>query len=225
MAEINNSFAEGEEVGKNATSPPESKASDTQQQAQAPAPIEAASAVPPESLQEATETEQSVSKPDQAPASGEKDPEVIGINTPTGSKDPYKPVSMFLAPSGTTPAAILAPANEPDHTRQSPTHSFSKARLLEHTRNRRLLSDKELEEKSAAEEAKIVALKSTIVKVRFPDNTSSDWDINHSETGAFLYEAVRHVMADSSQSFRLFLLGGKTVIKDDSSTSNTLIRT
>ncbi|KFA64112.1 hypothetical protein S40285_00798 [Stachybotrys chlorohalonatus IBT 40285] len=226
MAEISNFFAEEEEVDQTTAALPESKTSDTQQQAQQEAQSlqEAASVISPEPPQQ-DEISQGTSKDGQATANEGQHPEAMDVDTPATSRDPYQPVSVFLAPSGTTPAAALAPANEADYTPTVAHAQLHQARLLEHTRNKRLLSDKELEDKSAAEEAKIAAVKSIIIKVRFPDNTSSDWEVGHSETGAFLYEAVRHVMAENSQPFRLVLPGSKIVIKDDSSPANALIRT
>lgn len=143
---------------------------------------------------------------------------------PSQGQDPYQPVSVFRAPADGTPAAALAPPNEADYMPTIAHAQLHQARLQENSRNRRLPSDKELEDKAAAAQAKIAAIKSALIKVRFPDNTSSDWEIGPSETGAFLYEAVRHVMAASGQKFRLVLPGGKTVIKDDNSPRNLLIR-
>ncbi|KAF5008213.1 hypothetical protein FDECE_5488 [Fusarium decemcellulare] len=139
-------------------------------------------------------------------------------------KDPLEPVNVFLAPSGSTPAAALAPANESDFTPTVAHAQLHQARLQEDSRNRRLLSDKELENKAAAEAAKIAAIKSILVKVRFPDNTSSDWQVGPTDTGRFLYDAVRHVMAHDDQPFHLVLPGTKTVIKDDPSPNNGLIK-
>lgn len=140
------------------------------------------------------------------------------------SNDPLAPVNVFLAPSGSTPAAALAPAPETDFAPTIAHAQLHQARLQENSRNRRLLSDKELEEKAAAEAAKINAIKSILVKVRFPDNTSSDWEVSPSHSGQFLYDAVRHVMAHNDQPFHLVLPGTKIVIKDDPSSSNGLIK-
>lgn len=138
--------------------------------------------------------------------------------------DPFKPVNVFLAPSGTTPAAALTPRTDTDFTPTAAHAQLHQARLLDNSRNKRLLSDKELEDKAAAEEAKIAAVKSVLVRVRFPDNTSSEWQVWPAQTGAFLYEAVRHVMAHKGQPFHLVLPGGKTVIKDDDSPRHSLIK-
>ena len=141
-----------------------------------------------------------------------------------GEKDPYRPVNVFLAPSGTTPAAALAPVSETDFTPSIAHAQMHQTRLQEHSRNKRLLSDKELEERAAAQAAKFAAVKSVLIKVRFPDNTSSEWEAGPAETGRFLYQAVRHVMANSDQAFRLVLPGAKTVIQDEDGPKHSLIK-
>ncbi|KAJ4860313.1 TUG ubiquitin-like domain-containing protein [Trichoderma breve] len=135
-----------------------------------------------------------------------------------------QPVNVFLAPTNSTPAAALLPAEDSDFTPTVAHAQLHQQRLLESSRNKRLLSDREIEEKEAAEQAKIDAVKSVLIKVRFPDNTSSDWEIGPSDTGAFLYQAVRHVMASNEHSFHLVIPGSKTVIKDDDTPKHNLIR-
>lgn len=140
--------------------------------------------------------------------------------------DPYEPVGVFLAPSTSTPAAALAPAEESDFTPTIAHAKLHQSRLQDSARNRRLPSDKEMEERQAEEAARVAAIKSVLIKIRFPDNTSSDWQIDHSSTGAFLYEAVRHVMADPKLPFHLVLPGGggaKNLLKDDSGPKHNLI--
>lgn len=138
--------------------------------------------------------------------------------------DPLAPINVFLAPSGSTPAAALTPATDADFAPTIAHAQLHQARLQGDSRNKRLLSDRELEEKAAAEAARINAIKSILVKVRFPDNTSSDWEVSPSHSGQFLYDAVRHVMAHNNQPFHLVLPGTKIVIKDDPSPSNGLIK-
>ncbi|KAM0520169.1 hypothetical protein ACHAPE_003449 [Trichoderma viride] len=149
------------------------------------------------------------------------------IQSETNSSDPQsrlEPVNVFLAPTNSTPAAALAPFEENDLMPSVAQAQLHQARLLENSRNKRLLSDKEIEEKETAELAKIDAVKSVLIKVRFPDNTSSDWQVGPSDTGAFLYQAVRHVMANNGQSFHLVIPGSKAVIQDDDTPKHNLIR-
>ncbi|KHN94146.1 GLUT4 regulating protein TUG [Metarhizium album ARSEF 1941] len=147
-----------------------------------------------------------------------------GASPSSTSQDSYQPVNVFLAPTGATPAAALVPASETDFIPTAAHAQLHQARLLESTRNKRLLSDKELEEKAAAQEARIASIKSILVRVRFPDNTSSEWQVSPSATGAFLYQAVRHVMADATQQFHLVLPGGKDIIKDDGGENHNLVK-
>jgi len=163
-----------------------------------------------------------------APTQSDKAPEPVAEDNmevdSSQSNDPLAPVNVFLAPSGSTPAAALAPAPDTDFAPTIAHAQLHQARLQENSRNKRLLSDQELEEKAAAEAAKINAIKSILIKVRFPDNTSSDWQVSPAHTGQFLYDAVRHVMAHDGQPFHLVLPGTKTVIKDDPNPDNGLIK-
>ncbi len=173
--------------------------------------IPMAEAPEPEPKAELVNTE--VEAPEAAPTEAEA----------TTQRDMLEPVNVFLAPSGDTPAAARAPPDETDYTPTIAHAQLHQSRLQDSSRNKRLLSDKELEKKAAEEEARIAAIKSVLVKVRFPDNTSSDWEIDHSATGGFLYSAVRHVMAHPKLPFHLVLPGTKNVIKDDSSPRHNLI--
>lgn len=142
----------------------------------------------------------------------------------TTPADPYEPTHIFLAPSNSTPAAALTSYSEPDAAPSIAQAQQHQHRLQEHSRNTRLLSDKEIEEKTAAEEAKIAAVKSVLVRVRFPDNTTSEWSVTSEKTGAFLYEAVRRVMVHQDQAFRLVIPPGKTIIKDDDTQRHSLVK-
>ncbi|KAI0877632.1 GLUT4 regulating protein TUG-domain-containing protein [Hypoxylon argillaceum] len=129
----------------------------------------------------------------------------------------HRHVTIFSAPTSSTPIAALRPDAEEDY---APDISHAKAhqRLLKSLgENKRLLSDREIEEKAAAEEARVAAVKSIKIKVRFPDNFSAEWTFGPDDTGASLYSEVRGVMANGSTSFRLVLPGARTVIKDDES--------
>ncbi|KAI1756523.1 GLUT4 regulating protein TUG-domain-containing protein [Xylaria castorea] len=128
-----------------------------------------------------------------------------------------RPVTIFSAPASSTPVAALRPDSEEDY---APDISHAKAhqRLLKSLgENKRLLSDRELEDKAAAEEARVAAVKSIKIKVRFPDNFSAEWTFGPEDTGASLYSEVRDIMANSSTSFRLLLPGARIVFKDDAS--------
>ncbi|ORY66436.1 GLUT4 regulating protein TUG-domain-containing protein [Pseudomassariella vexata] len=149
-------------------------------------------------------------------------------SAPTGN--PLVPVSIFSAPSASTPAA--ARINEPDEVYEPGLAQLTSRQQFLKTaaQNKRLPSDKEIAEKAAAEAARLDAIKSVDVKVRFPDNTSAQWQFDQSATGELLHRAVRNVMAAQQAPFKLILPGPQHVaIRDDSAnlirTYNLTIRT
>ncbi|KAB5536398.1 UBX domain-containing protein [Coniochaeta sp. 2T2.1] len=135
--------------------------------------------------------------------------------TPAQPHNPLAPVSVFQAPTGSTPAAALI--SVPD-TVYEPTIAHAQlhqARLLASSHNKRLKSDAELAAEAAAGAARLAAVTSLNVKVRFPDGTSAQWTFPPDTSGATLYTAVRGVMAASGEGFRLLLPGGKGVVRDE----------
>ncbi|KAK7408154.1 hypothetical protein QQX98_009683 [Neonectria punicea] len=225
MAEIGQFFnteVEAEAKKEDATPQPDAleKAADEPAQDTLDTPMSEPQTAPADSShdQQPSEQEEGSSPSNNQPTNQD----AMDVDNPQ-QRDPLQPVSVYLAPSGAVPAAALAAVNEADYTPSIAHAQIHQARLQQYSRNKRLPSDKELEEKAAAEATRIAAIKSIIVKVRFPDNTSSDWEVSPSETGRFLYDAVRHVMADDGQSFHLVLPGTKTVIKNDDKPSNSLI--
>ncbi|PHH87012.1 hypothetical protein CDD83_9428 [Cordyceps sp. RAO-2017] len=179
MEQISQFFKETEEpAGANSTSrpgdyrPPE-QAEDAVMADTAPAPTADDAPAPPPAPA-APSPAAAVASPsatEHQPQSGATSAGEAEKPTPT---DRYQPVTVFLAPAGTTPAAALAPAEEGDFTPTVAHAQLHQARLQESSRAKRLPSDRELEERAAAQEARIAAIKSALVKVRFPDNTSSE---------------------------------------------------
>lgn len=190
-------------------------------------PTEVAADLSPAATQEVSQTHSiekgspSISKPaENADAMDARDsPQVI--------HDPLKPVGIFSAPTNFTPAA--ASIDVPDSV-FTPTVAHAQAhqqKLLESAVNKRLKSDAELEAEARSEEAKIAAVKTVSVKVRFPDETSAEWVFGPDDTGATLYKAVRSVMANDTVPFKLVLPGPPTAanhIKDDAGEKHKLIR-
>lgn len=141
----------------------------------------------------------------------------------SSSLDPLRPVSVFQAPTGTTPAAALAAVSEADFTPTVAHAQLHQSRLQQESQNKRLLSDQELEERARAEKTRLASITSVSIKVRFPDNTSAQWSFSPEATGALLYQAVRSVMANDTQPFKLVLPGTRAAIVDSDSADNRLI--
>lgn len=132
------------------------------------------------------------------------------------SADPLQPVSVYAAPSSSTPHA--AHTTEPDEIYEPGiVHAqFHQQRLKNAGQNKRLLSDQELAEEAAEKQAKLAAVRKVTIRVRFPDNTQADWVIHPDHTGGFLHNAVRTVMAAEGAKFKLIPAGAKVPIRDDS---------
>ncbi len=131
---------------------------------------------------------------------------------PAGPTDPSQPTDVFTAPSSSAPAATRI--HEPDSVYEPTIHhaQLRQHQLLQRTQNTRLKSDAELAADAAAEAAKLAQITRVDLKVRFPDQTSAVWTVTPDETAAFLYHAIRGVMAHPSQPFKLILPGPKPVV-------------
>ncbi|KAI1779898.1 putative UBX domain protein [Hypoxylon cercidicola] len=142
--------------------------------------------------------------------------DAMDVDEPPSSD--HRQVTIYSAPTSNTPAAVFR--TEPDEAfAPRIEHAQSHQRQLKAAgENKRLLSDKELEEKAAAAAAKVAAVKSIRIRVRFPDNFSAEWTFGPDDTGAALYSEVRKIMANDAAPFKLALPPGtKTVIRDDGS--------
>ncbi len=66
-----------------------------------------------------------------------------------------------------------------------------------------------------AQAAKVAKVAEVLIKVRFPDQTVAQWRAGPDQDGAFLYRAVRAVMAHADAPFHLTLPGSGAAVKDD----------
>ncbi|KAH7634844.1 GLUT4 regulating protein TUG-domain-containing protein [Sordaria sp. MPI-SDFR-AT-0083] len=138
----------------------------------------------------------------------------IGTTTTIASEpsDPLEPTGVFNAPSSTTP---LAARVQVDDAVYEPTIAHAQLRqqqLLQRAQNQRLKSDAELAADAAEEAARLAKITSVDIKVRFPDQTSAQWTVTPEQTGSFLYQAVKGVMAHPDQPFRLILPGTHPIV-------------
>ncbi|KAI7788944.1 ubx domain-containing protein [Diaporthe eres] len=146
---------------------------------------------------------------------------------PGPSTSSLEPVSIFSAPTNSRPAA--ASVDVPDSV-YTPTIAHAQAHqhnLQASAVNKRLKSDAELAAEARDAEAKAAAVKKIDVKVRFPDETSAQWNFGPKDTGATLYKAVRGVMANESAPFKLVLPGVPSptnLIKDEDGVKHNLVR-
>ncbi|KAJ4421620.1 hypothetical protein N0V82_003621 [Gnomoniopsis sp. IMI 355080] len=227
MNEISQFFKDEDDVQREASKP-------------APAPEESVAATEPSTSMDKMEIEASQPQDSEKPIEEEVNQDTpttqaaegagdtMDIDeTATSPRDVLNPVGIFSAPANATP--IAASIDLPDHY-YTPTIAHAQAhqqKLQESAVNKRLKSDAEIAAEARAEEAKIAAVKTVTIKVRFPDQTSAHWRFGPDDTGATLYKAVRSVMANDSAPFKLVLPGPPTVsshIKDEAGAQHTLIK-
>ncbi|KAI0159408.1 UBX domain-containing protein [Pestalotiopsis sp. NC0098] len=159
----------------------------------------------------------------QAPTTAEPSaPEPMEVDTPS---DPLAPTAIFSAPTHSTPAAAHTVESDEVYVPGIQHAQLHQQRLKTAGMNKRLLSDREIQEKAAAEEAKLAAVKSVDVRVRFPDQTLGQWKITPDWTGHTLYKAIRDVMAHKDAKFHIVVPGQPVVtIKDDEAPSSRLVK-
>jgi tether containing UBX domain for GLUT4 len=120
-----------------------------------------------------------------------------------------RPISVFAAPSSSTPKAALDPYNEDDY---EPTVAHAKLHQLNlqaKSQNKRLLSDVELQQQAEEKAAQQAAIKEVSIKVRFPDQLTVLSNFTALDNGATLYKFVRGVIAADDQPFSLAWMSPK----------------
>ncbi|KAH9825393.1 tether containing UBX domain for GLUT4-like [Teratosphaeria destructans] len=118
-------------------------------------------------------------------------------------------ITVYRPSSSSTPAAALQPFDEATF---EPTIDHAKshqANLQKAGQNKRLLSDKELEEQEEARRAKLSAVQNVTVQVRYPDQNRTEFTVPASESAAQLYKTVQSTLASEEEPFELRYLGNK----------------
>ena len=171
---------------------------------------------PPLEASAPTTTEEPTPRlPAAEPSKGASPIDIDGSLAPASAgpaDDPSQPTDIFSAPSSSAPAATRI--HEPDSVYEPTIHhaQLRQHQLLQRTQNTRLKSDAELAADAASEAAKLAKITRVELKVRFPDQTSAVWTVTPDESAAFLYHAIRGVMAHPGQPFKLILPGPKPVV-------------
>ncbi|KFZ08584.1 hypothetical protein V502_09268 [Pseudogymnoascus sp. VKM F-4520 (FW-2644)] len=133
-------------------------------------------------------------------------------------------ISVFSAPTSTVPRAAQQEFNDSDYEPSVADAKLHQSRLLNRTQNKRLLSDAEQEALQREREAKKSSVVETRVKVRFPDQTTVQFPVNTTETGATMLEFVRGLIVAGDQPFSLIYKDSKGQIHNvpDSSTARLI---
>lgn len=118
-------------------------------------------------------------------------------------------VEVFAAPTGTVPVAAQVAVNDNDYVPSIADAKRHQLSLEQRSKNRRLLSDAELEAIEDEKRARKEAVRETTVKIRFPDETSVTFKVTLEDTGASLYAFVKGLIMEKSQPFWLVYRGAK----------------
>jgi len=133
-------------------------------------------------------------------------------------------ISVYRPPSSDTPAAALQPD---DPTVFEPTIDHAKAHqaaLNRESKNKRLLSDKELAEQEEARQQRLSAISSVTVRVRYPDQSQIETTITSSDTAATLYAKVMDTLAAAPEPFELRYIGTRAHETLPNSSDKRLVR-
>lgn len=112
-------------------------------------------------------------------------------------------ISVYRPPSSSTPAAAL---QQDDPTVFEPTIEGAKAHqasLERAGRNKRLKSDKELEEEEQARQEALSKVREVVIRVRYPDQSQIETTVTPAETCADLYAKVQGTLRHADQPFEL----------------------
>lgn len=182
------------------------------QQASEPKPTQVASApetAPPtrEVTDEQTETtpmEDVTSTPTPPPSVIASQPAPIPPDESALEPPVKSPVVKVFAPSASpTPQAARIPDNQSDYELSVDQAKQHQARLQEASRNKRLLSDKEIAEQERLKAEKLNAVKDVCVRVRLPDLTQVETNMDRNHAATDVYNFVREMLEYPNEEWSL----------------------
>jgi tether containing UBX domain for GLUT4 len=114
-----------------------------------------------------------------------------------------RPTTVFSAPTSTTPQAARFNHDAADYEPTVEHAKLHQARLNHESRNKRLASDRELEQQESERLSKLASVAALDVRIRLPDQVNVQTAIGQSDTGASLYAYVRSLLAHPETPFVL----------------------
>ena len=133
---------------------------------------------------------------DAAPADQAKESQTI-------SGPSERPISVFAAPSSSTPKAAQQTFDERDFEPTVDHAKLHQQRLKTSGQNQRLLTDAELSAQAEAKAQRTAQVREVIIKVRFPDQSQVEAPFTSHDTAQNLYEHVKGLMQRPSEPFSL----------------------
>lgn len=132
-------------------------------------------------------------------------PPVLNDIPVTGSD--HRPVSVYAAPSSSTPSAALQPFNEKDYEPTITHAKIHQSRLVATSHNQRLKNHSEEEAEIEAQKQKAANIAEVEIKVRFPDQMQVVSKFSNQDTSTSLYDFVRGCLENEDEPFLLNFTG------------------
>ena len=155
-------------------------------------------------------TAESQSQPQSQPQSPQsQQPTMKSPNDPPPSPFPNPNISIFAPPTSTTPQAASFAHDPQDYETTIESARLHQARLASSGRNKRLPSDKELEEQERVKVEKLSAVNEVVIRVRLPNQMQVQQVFGREATTGALYAFVRGLLergsGSESESQRFYL--------------------
>ena len=119
----------------------------------------------------------------------------------------HRPVSVYAAPSSSTPRAALQPFNEKDYEPTITHAKIHQSRFVATSRNQRLKNHSEEEAEIEAQKQRAANITEVEIKVRFPDQMQVVSKFSNQDTSTSLYEFVRSCLENEDEPFLLNFAG------------------
>jgi tether containing UBX domain for GLUT4 len=107
-----------------------------------------------------------------------------------------RPLSIFRPPSNTVPTAAQTQHNPADFTPTVEHAQIHQRMLSRATLNKRLPTEKEIEEANLAERERLASIKDVEIKIRMPDQSALSSKFTQQDSGATLYAFVRECLEE-----------------------------
>ena len=134
-----------------------------------------------------TQTEKSTS-----PSLSAMTPTSTAVSIPSVTS---RPITVFAAPSSTTPRAALQQHNPTDYEPSVDMMKSHQAHIAASTRNKRLPTDAEIAEQEATQARKLASVQKVHIKIILPDQMSVQTAFTAADTAEDLYAHVRDLLA------------------------------
>lgn len=125
------------------------------------------------------------------------------------TEPPSSDIAIFAPPSSSTPAAATA-FNETDYVPTIAHAQLHQSRLEKESRNKKLLSDKELEDQAQARAEALKQVREVIVRIRFPDNSQAQRSFGQDAITTDLFVLCKDLMhRPEDEEFKIRFPGAK----------------